>query len=164
MKKGFTLIELLVVVLIIAILAAVALPQYTKAVEKSRSAEAFVIGKALFGAVQRYHLANDEYPTSFNQLDVDFPRGTVSSLAGWHEVIGIKNDTYAAFLGPARLLIDRWGSAGGYRYTITFAYEDGTMYCGAEAAKDKSVCESLGGVVTAVPTVSCSRATCYKLN
>ncbi len=59
MNKAFTLIELLVVVLIIGILSAIALPQYTKAVEKSRMAEALQIAASIRTGVDTYVLAND---------------------------------------------------------------------------------------------------------
>jgi len=43
MKQGFTLIELIVVIIIVGILAAVGMTQYTKVVEKGRAAEARVV-------------------------------------------------------------------------------------------------------------------------
>ncbi len=70
MKKGFTLIELLVVVLIIGILAAVALPQYTKTVEKSKSAEALVTLKSVYQAAQEFQMANGNWPSSLGDLSV----------------------------------------------------------------------------------------------
>lgn len=71
--KGFTLIELLVVVLIIGILSAVALPQYTKAVEKSRAAQAFAVLKSVAEAQQSYYMANGTYAKFFDELDIDLP-------------------------------------------------------------------------------------------
>ena len=78
-KRAFTLIELLVVVLIIGILAAVAVPQYQKAVIKSRFAEAFTnlttIGRALQACMLEKQNETECY---IDQLDISLP-GTLDT-------------------------------------------------------------------------------------
>ncbi len=71
MTKGFTLIELLVVVLIIGILASIAMPQYQKAVERSKAVQAITWLKSWRQAAVPYHLANGNFPTSFDELALD---------------------------------------------------------------------------------------------
>ncbi len=73
---GFTLLELLMVVIIIAILAALALPGYFRAVERARTAEATVAMGQIRGAIQRWCVENGgggAVPAGFAQLDVENP-------------------------------------------------------------------------------------------
>ncbi|WP_424245048.1 prepilin-type N-terminal cleavage/methylation domain-containing protein [Elusimicrobium posterum] len=82
MKKGFTLIELMVVVLIIAILASVSLPAYSRSVEKARATEALILTKAI----------EDSMVTAYMRTQ-NFPSGTASNVLSRIGIDGVPEET-----------------------------------------------------------------------
>lgn len=60
-QSGVTLIELMIVVAIIGIIAAIALPNYSRYVENARAADAKSALMSLANTLERYHTQNTTY-------------------------------------------------------------------------------------------------------
>ena len=137
MNRGFTLIELLVVVLIIGILSAVALPQYQTAVERSRATEALTMMSAVRSSAERYHSQREQWPDSFNKLDVEIPVTTGTSHGGKFFTITFSSNGSTFTINATR------SSGAAYMLTTTLtANADGTYSstrsCGAVAGETLS--------------------------
>ncbi len=74
-KKGFTLIELLIVVAIIAILAAIAIPNFLAAMVRSNVSRTLAQFSSAATAIEAYCVDNNVYPIYDNPLD-DQPAGS----------------------------------------------------------------------------------------
>ncbi len=109
---GFTLIELLVVVLIIGILAAVAMPQYFRLVEKSRVSECRGITSSIMGAEARFQPASENYTGTIGDLDITLP------VLKYFAVV-LTGGGANATVTCTRNAVNRPASVGGYTITTT---------------------------------------------
>ena len=72
-RAGFTLVELMIVVIVVGILAAAAIPIYSRVMDRARASE----GKALLGTVRTHYLAE-----TAEKITVAYTTGT-STLLDW---------------------------------------------------------------------------------
>lgn len=85
MRRAFTLVELIVVVIIIGILLSVGIPQYRKALERARGAEAYAGLGHIQEAEKIYFASNEVYLGAASPMPAADQRTLDISLpqAGW---------------------------------------------------------------------------------
>ncbi len=164
MKKGFTLIELLVVVLIIGILAAVALPQYTKAVEKSRATEGMSLLGNLVTAEQIYKMASGSFTNDLSLLDLQLPgvgSATVSTITTKNFTLTIPTATATNFEAQVRRVnADGTNTSGDMSYALVVAI-DANGNVTRTCKGSETTCKSISNGAAACPSTGTGKDWCY---
>ncbi len=96
-RSGFTLIELLVVILIIGVLAAIAVPQYQKAMLKSRFSSLMPTTQATRDSNEIHYLNQGHYASQLSDLEITTPNNAKMNLSlskglKYAYVIATRND------------------------------------------------------------------------
>ena len=158
---GFTLIELLVVVLIIGILAAMAMPQYFKAVERSRMAEAVTLMDSIVKSQRRKFMQTNRYAWTFEGLDVS-PKGATGDT--YHTkgdpVTGAGGNGFEIYLYSDNAAVTAFREVNGtgndasvqYQYDLIREYQSDNVTCQGHNDAGRELCADFCGIDTPVGT------------
>ena len=166
---GFTLIELLVVVLIIGILAAMALPQYFKAVERSRMAEAVTLMDSIVKSQRRKFMQTNRYAESFEGLDVSpkgatgaryYTKGDPQTGAGGNGFVIVMEDGRLGFRYGS---VSAWRGFDGssvhaslqYQYYLVRYYQSDNVSCHGINQAGYELCADFCGIDTPMQSQYC---------
>ena len=155
--------------MIIGILAAMAMPAYFKAVERSRTAEADTMIGSVVNAQQRYKMKTGNYTTTWTALDVAPANAAAQAiyctkLAKGDQGDCVNNSKDAATVGngfameligtatntgnTSGVVASRVGT-GQYTYKIYKKYDEpGQAQCEGTSDDDKELCADYKGVDT----------------
>lgn len=118
-EEGFSLIELLIAMVVLAVLAAIAIPGLLTAAERSRQRRTMGDLRTVAAAVEQYALDHDGYPS--------LALGSATRLAPLLE------PTYISHLPPQ----DAWGRP----FTFAAPFDDATAYAVVSFGRDGLVDE-----------------------
>ena len=165
-SKGFTLLEVLIVILIFGILAAVALPEYMKAIERARMAEIVTVLGNIAHAQQRKYMNLGRYIDNFSVLDItlDGASGSLFYTRG-NPTTGENCNGYAltlhsgnydnGYADAKRYLHDRELR---YEYTVRRMYNSPHTTCLSDQTLGQTLCADFCGIDTIGPAC-CSDGT-----
>ncbi|MBV8031522.1 MAG: prepilin-type N-terminal cleavage/methylation domain-containing protein [Betaproteobacteria bacterium] len=98
-KAGFSLIELIFVVAIIGLLAAVALPMYTKQIQKSNRAQAKARMLQAAQLIERFYSDNNSYLVDVSGGSLVVGPATGTTAAGFAQLMSVQGTT-TVYSGP----------------------------------------------------------------
>lgn len=138
-RKGFTLVEILIVVVILGILAAIVIPQFTDASTQSKLSSCRTTLQSMRSQIELYKIQHNDNPPTLANFEDQMRR--CSNAAG--DTFADGKDTDAGIIyGPymQQLPVNPWNNSKALSGdTIGWVYyeDTGTIYVNAADAPDK---------------------------
>lgn len=132
--QGFTLIELMITVVVVAILAAIALPSFLDSVRKSRRADAFTAITAIQQAQERWRGSNAAYAAVVGVSALPPGLGLATTTSSGYYTLALSGTSETQYSVVATAVADRSQDADGVCKVLGARIRQGNLTFGSGAA------------------------------